>query len=151
MSAVELLKLTTISGRKYLTITMLEGEVMEVTWEGFTPESIFRAGIDSMSDLAAERYPTAIIFNTLNHQGISFESQQYAVLALSEYVKKYFSIVRPEQRFRRIMVVRENTYRDSGATGYFMKLTEARIETVYVDNVEQAYTILNMQACLVHK
>ncbi|HEY9045070.1 MAG TPA: hypothetical protein VIN08_04210 [Ohtaekwangia sp.] len=140
----ELLKLSTMSGRKYLTVNMLEDDVMEITWEGFTPESIYRAGIDSISEIASEQYPAAVVFNTLQHHGISEESQRYAVMALSEYVKKYFSVVRPDQKFRRIMVVQENTYNDSGATGYFLKLAEARIETIYVRSIEEAYSILSM-------
>jgi hypothetical protein len=142
MRVTELLRLTTTSGRTYLIVNQLDTDGLEVIWKGFTPEGIFKAGIDMVTELMVKHRPAILVFNVLEHN-TSEESQRYATTALLDYTKKYFMRTFSGQKFKRVIVT--NTIRpvdvEDHSKGYFVRLSEPRVETIYTSSPEEAYDI----------
>lgn len=138
----ELLRLTTTSGRTYLIVNQLDTEGLEVIWRGFTPQGIFKAGIDMITELMVKHHPAVLVFNVLEHN-TSEELQRYATAALLEYVKKYFMRTFSGQKFKRVIVSNSVGPEDvdDASKGYFVRLSEPRVETIYTPSVEEAYTL----------
>lgn len=146
MRVTELLRLTTTSGRTYLIVNQLDTEGLEVIWKGFTPQGIFKAGIDMVTELMVKHRPAILIFNVLEHN-TSEELQRYATAALLEYTKKYFMRSFSGQKFKRVIVTETVVPEDVEdiSKGYFVRLSEPRVETTYTSNVEEAYGIAGLR------
>lgn len=148
MNTIELLRLTTTTGRTYLIVNMVDDEIMEIIWQGFTPELIFKAGIDTIADLMIKHHPAGIIFNILDHKSISKESQRYAAAATLEYVKKYFVRTISRQRFKRVIVAPGDVVlpeAEDQPGGYFLRLSESRVETIVLRDMEEVYRVFELQ------
>ena len=91
MRVTELLRLTTTSGRTYLIVNQLDTEGLEVIWKGFTPQGIFKAGMDMVTELMVKHRPAFLVFNVLEHNTTD-ELQRYATAALLEYPTCTFRI-----------------------------------------------------------
>lgn len=146
MRVTELLRLTTTSGRTYLIVNQLDTEGLEVIWKGFTPQGIFKAGIDMVAELMVKHRPAILVFNVLEHN-TSEELQRYATAALLEYAKKYFMRTFSGQKFKRVIVTNTIGPEDveEPSKGYFVRLSEPRVETVYTSSTEEAYHIAGLR------
>jgi hypothetical protein len=146
MRVTELLRLTTTSGRTYLIVNQLDAEGLEVIWSGFTPQGIFKAGIDMVTELMVKHRPAILIFNVLEHN-TSDELQRYATAALLEYTKKQFMRTFSGQKFRRIIITNTIAPEDveDQSQGYFVRLTEPRVETIYTSSISEAYEMAGLR------
>lgn len=146
MRVTELLRLTTTSGRTYLIVNQLDTEGLEVIWRGFTPQGIFKAGIDMVTELMVKHRPAILIFNVLEHN-TSEELQRYATAALLEYTKKHFMRTFSGQKFRRIIVSNTVVPEDveDHSKGYFVRLSEPRVDTIYSTSTEEAHEIAGLR------
>jgi hypothetical protein len=99
-----------------------------------------------VTELMVKHRPAILIFNVLEHNATE-ELQRYATAALLEYAKKYFMRTFSGQKFRRVIVA--NTIGPADvedySKGYFVRLSEPRVETIYTSSVEEAYQIAGLQ------
>ena len=146
MRVTELLRLTTTSGRTYLIVNQLDTEGLEVIWKGFTPQGIFKAGMDMVTELMVKHRPAFLVFNVLEHNTTD-ELQRYATAALLEYAKKHVMRTFSGQKFKRVIVTNTVGPEDveDQSKGYFVRLSEPRVETIYTLSVEEAYHIAGLQ------
>jgi len=141
----ELVKLSE-KGKCYLTVSIC-GNVMLMKWEGLTPEEIFKKGIDKVEELLFAHKPERCLYDLTTHAVISPSSQKYAADAVSNYVKKEFTVVYHDKIFRQVFLVPNDIFVTVSAQGYKNKL-DGDMETIFTNNITEARQLVELNSNL---
>jgi hypothetical protein len=142
MEMKELVKLSE-KGKCYLTVSTL-GNVMLMKWEGLTPEEIFKKGIDKIEELLFAHKPACCLYDLTTHAGISPGSQKYAADAVSNYVKKEFTVAHSDKKFRQVFIVPNDIFVSVSAKGYKNKL-DGDMETIFTNSITEAHQLVELK------
>lgn len=142
MEVTELAKLSD-KGKCYLTVSTL-GNVMLMKWEGLTPEEIFKKGIDKIEELLFAHKPACCLYDLTTHAVISPSSQKYAADAVSNYVKKEFTVAHSNKKFRQVFIVPNDIFVTVSAKGYASKLEED-METIFTNSPTEAHRLVELK------